>query len=209
MSFNDLTGNRYGRLLVIKRAPNRKSGKIKVVCWECICECGNIKIVAAKHISKGSTRSCGCLSAECLPPRMITHGMTNTRTYTSHEGMMARCYKRNDVGYFRYGGRGIKVCDRWHDFESFIADMGERPDNTSLDRIDNNKNYEPGNCRWATSEQQMNNTRANVRITFSGKSLTVAQWARELGINERTLRSRVRKGLPPEKILSQKVRRRS
>lgn len=119
------------------------------------------------------------------------HGMWKTPTYHSWQGMKNRCLNQNAGRYRDYGGRGIKVCKRWMEFENFFADMGERPDGKTLDRIDNNNNYEPDNCRWATPEEQSNNARNNIVLNHKGLSLTLSQWARRLDINMQTLYDRI------------------
>lgn len=121
------------------------------------------------------------------------HGKCRTTEYRSWNGMKNRCNNPNDKNYDRYGGRGIRVCDRWNrSFVSFLEDMGEKPEGTTLDRIDVNGNYEPSNCRWATPLEQSNNQRTNVKVTYKGKTMNISQWARELGIAEPTLRSRLK-----------------
>jgi hypothetical protein len=132
------------------------------------------------------------------------HRKFNSPEYNAWTNMKGRCYNYNHPRYFDYGGRGITVCDRWRtSFEEFLADMGERPSpNHTLDRKDNNGNYEPGNCRWATIEEQGNNKSNNVRIEFNGKSMTVAQWSRYLGIPIKRIYSRIKYGLKTEEVLS-------
>ncbi len=126
-----------------------------------------------------------------------------TPTYHSWTAMKSRCFCLNAFGYERYGGRGITVCEKWMRFEGFLDDMGERPEGTSLDRIDNNGNYEPDNCRWATAKQQQRNTQKNVRLTFNGKTRCLKEWAEIVGINHHTIRSRIRKsGWSTEKALT-------
>lgn len=122
--------------------------------------------------------------------------------------MMTRCHNPNATNFHRYGGRGIKVCARWSVFEHFLADMGERPVGKTLDRIDNDGNYEPENCRWATAEEQMNNCSINSHIDFAGRRQTVSQWAREIGICERALRYRINAGWPLERALGGRERKR-
>lgn len=159
-NFNDLTGKRFGRLLVAERSENR-NGKVS---WKCFCDCSNIKIVTSNMLVSRHTRSCGCLHREELSKRTKTHGHTANNTTTpefrSWFSMIRRCTKENDHAYPRYGGRGIKICDRWLSFSEFLKDMGERPSKDhSLDRIDVNGNYEPSNCRWATNVEQARNKR--------------------------------------------------
>ena len=159
MRFIDLSGQRFGRLVAIERAPN----KGKRTMWRCKCDCGNGVVTEAYRIKNGITSSCGCyhreVSAGIYSTLNRTHGATNTPTHRSWNHMLGRCTNRNHHAWELYGGRGISVCERWLVFENFLEDMGERPPGTSIDRIDTNGNYEPGNCRWADAKTQGANRR--------------------------------------------------
>jgi len=133
--------------------------------------------------------------------RNKTHGMRWTREYAAWCAMMTRCTNPNSANYFNYGGRGIKVCDSWKSFENFYADMGDA-NGMTLDRIDVNGNYEPGNCKWSSMKEQGNNKRNNVRIEYCGFDMTAQQWADHTGIGESTIRRRLKLGWSPEKILT-------
>lgn len=184
------TGNRYGRLLVLSPAGNQL-GRVQ---WECQCDCGQIAIVSGCALRGGGTKSCGCISIETTKANRTTHGATANYTrppeYKVYAGIKRRCYNRNEKAYPFYGGRGIKMCERWrNDFAAFLSDMGPRPsDKHSIDRFPNHKgDYEPSNCRWATFEQQMNNRQNNRIVEYQGSGMTIAQLSRKTGINYHTL----------------------
>lgn len=173
----DLTGKRFGRLAVIGIAENN-AGRIK---WECRCDCGNMHVASGVHLKSGGTQSCGCFQRESLGNNRRTHGKTRTRVYAAFQHMRRRCESPNDGDYLDYGGRGIKICDRWATFENFLEDMGEPEKGYSLGRIDNNGNYEPDNCKWATADEQANNKRNSHLITWNGQTLNLTTWARMAG----------------------------
>ena len=142
----DLAGQRFGRLIAIKPAGRSKQGG---VFWECLCDCGQECIVRSDHLIHGETKSCGCLR--------ITHGMSKSPEYKTWRSMLARCENPHNSRFKDYGGRGIQICKSWHKFENFYKDIGKRPEGKTLDRVKNDGNYCPENCRWATGhEQQMN-----------------------------------------------------
>lgn len=171
-AFIDLTGQRFGKLVV-----DQYLGKST---WQCTCDCGRKSTVNGQRLREGQ-KSCGCAIGEANSLRS-RHGMYKSRAYNIWQAIRQRCENPNEARFHRYGGRGITVCERWQKFENFYADMGDPPKGTSIDRIDNDGDYEPSNCRWATPRQQSNNTSTNTHVTHSGKTQTLAQWAAELGI---------------------------
>lgn len=200
-SRSEIAGQRFGKLVAVNRAGSGKQG----VLWECRCDCGNISNVLAKKLKFGKTRSCGCNGA--------THGHARTSgltpEYRSWLAMRSRCYKVSDAGYHRYGGRGIRVSDRWRDnFQAFLDDMGPRPKGHSLDRIDNNRDYGPSNCRWADKRTQDNNKSTNFVVEFNGVSDTFTNHHRNSGtaIKKNTVYFRLCRGWDLQSALTIKPR---
>lgn len=152
----DLVGQRFGHLLVIERRSNNSYGQTR---WLCRCDCGNETIVYAGNLRHGHTQSCGCLQKRLAKESHTKHKMCGTSTYNTWGKIIQRCNNKKDTGYERYGGRGITVCSRWLNFENFFADMGEKPEGLTIERIDNNKGYFPKNCYWATYTDQNRNKR--------------------------------------------------
>ena len=183
----DLTGQRFGKLTVL----SIDSTKNKYIYWVCKCSCGNIKSIIGASLKKGHSTSCGCYAIERSKLLNSTHGMAKTRVYKSWQKMHERCENINSDAYYQYGGRGISVCTRWKSFENFLEDMGDRPAEMSLDRINYSGNYEPSNCRWATSTQQNNNMRSNNLCTYNGETYTIAQWAKIMGLPWSTMKARI------------------
>lgn len=188
----DLTGQRFGRLVVIKYDCT-KNTKLR---WLCKCDCGNIKSISGSSLSNG-TISCGCKTLEIN----TKHGMAGTPEYDAWRHMFQRCYNEHTEAYQNYGGRGIKVCKEWNSLSNFLKDMGPRPHGMSIDRIDVDGNYCPENCRWADKSTQANNKTNNVFIEFNGLSLSLAQWGKLLDVNSSTISRRLNKGWSVEKVL--------
>jgi len=186
----DEVGNHYGRLTVIKRAENNKHNAAR---WLCRCICGKETIVDGQALRAGNTKSCGCLNEEVREAtcrkRSLTHGMTGSRLYYLWTHMKQRTQNPKNSKYKYYGGRGITLCEEWQKFEPFRdwSMQNGYNDNLTIDRINNDGPYSPSNCRWTTTEVQLNNRRDNVFLEFNGKKQTIAQWARELKMNVTTL----------------------
>uniref|UniRef100_A0A6M3IL93 Uncharacterized protein n=1 Tax=viral metagenome TaxID=1070528 RepID=A0A6M3IL93_9ZZZZ len=200
----DLTGQKFGRLTAIQIDENRHSGRIY---WHCQCECGKRTIKSRQLLTTGQTTSCGCKLVDSARERFTTHGMSSSIEYFSWFHMKARCYKTYDKEYKNYGARGISVCARWlESFQNFFSDMGLKPSKKhEIERIDNDGDYSPENCKWATRTEQANNTRHNHFVTIGNKTQTIAQWSRELGIKNQTVRNRLYHGWTPRDALTRPV----
>lgn len=200
----DLAGIRFGRLIALSIAGKERDRHLR---WNCICDCGNNTIVSSTNLIQGNIISCGCYKKEKMSNKFKTHNKSNTKEYNSWKSMKIRCYLDRAKEYHNYGGRGITVCERWRNsFENFLSDMGECPKGYSIDRIDNNGNYEPGNCRWADYITQANNTRANRLITYKDKTQSISMWAREFDISIKALRSRLDNGWQWEAALTTPIK---
>jgi hypothetical protein len=184
----DMTGQKHGRLTVIEMAGHNKHNQR---LWRCVCDCGKDAEVLGFLLRQGQTQSCGCLHREVIASVSKTHGKSKSKIWSIHRSMMDRCYLPTSHAYGHYGGRGIYVCDRWHDFENFYADMGDKPVGMSLDRSDNNGPYSPENVRWANSKDQANNKRSNVVLEYLGRQQTMQQWCDELGLKISTVWARL------------------
>lgn len=195
-TFLDRTGRQYNRLTVIKLSEEKGiNGKLK---WICRCTCGKEVCVLGDRLTSNHTKSCGCLSTEAsiaLGKNKKKHGMSGSLEYYIWINMKIRCFKKTSPYYKNYGARGITVCDRWkNSFHNFYQDMGPKPGpEHSLDRIENDGNYEPGNCRWATMIEQNNNRRNSNLFLFRGSYASIAMIARLTGIPQPTLVSRVKR----------------
>lgn len=206
-----MIGRIIGRLTVVSLAP-RKSGNAALF-WHCQCTCGNMVIHSTSRLKFGETKSCGCYGRELSAAGRKTHGHTSkgkrTQTYISWHSMFSRCREKNPRTYKNYGSRGITVCERWNKFENFIADMGERPEGHTLDRINNDGNYEPSNCKWSLRKEQCRNRSTSRFLNYKNETLTIAEWAEKLGIKYHTIISRLGKGLPTEDCLNTHVVKRN
>lgn len=183
-----IAGDRFGRLTVLS------GNRWRQPTCECRCDCGAVMSVEVGRLRSGNTKSCGCLANDVRGAKQITHGHTrggDSPTYNSWTAMRARA--RYAQHYPNYQRRGIAVCDRWQKFENFLEDMGKRPPGLTLERIDNAKGYEPGNCRWATKKEQGRNTSRNKYLTFRGDTKSLAEWAEVLGMNYSAVKQRINK----------------
>lgn len=211
----DLSQQRFGRLLVLTRSGTSDGG---CAMWKCRCDCGAEKIAVSSELRRGHTRSCGCLLGDSNRANKTKHGHAPkgriSPEFRAWGHMKERCYSPKHVSYPNYGARGIQVCDRWlhgadgkSGFECFFADMGRKPSpSLSVDRADNNGDYEPGNCRWATDKQQQRNTRRNRRVTIGGRSASFAEHCERYGISDAAVRSRLSLGWDVEAAFSTPTR---
>jgi len=206
-------GQRFTHWSVIREVdpiPRQDGHRLRRIL--CRCDCGTERVVLLMSLRKGASTCCGCIGNQKIGARRRTHGQCadyrRTKTYDVWNNMMARCYNPKGSGYENYGGRGIKVCERWRDFKNFYADMGERPAGKSLDRIDNDGHYAPENCAWRSAAEQIRNRRTTVRLTWQGETLTVPEWAERLGVTYKFLEHRREMGWSVERIFSQPKGRR-
>lgn len=209
----DLFGHRFGRLLVVGEAePVGESSGRKRIRWACHCDCGREVIVRGSDLQTGRTQSCGCLHAERTVEARHVHGHASAKNgrspeYNSWASMIARCESISNRAWHHYGGRGVRVCERWRNsFSAFLADMGPKPSRRhSIDRIDVNGNYEPGNCRWATPIRQARNTRRTRIVKFAGRELCLADACEIAGLPYSRVAQRLDKlGWSVERALSQR-----
>lgn len=191
-SYNDITGMKFGRLTALYPEETNVRGRFK---WICRCDCGNYTKAKSSELKNGARISCGCARE--------THGMSHSRLYVIWKGMKQRCDDETVQCYKNYGGRGISYCDEWEKFEPFAdwALSNGYSEDLTLDRIDNNGDYRPENCRWATSEEQSNNQRTNHYITCDGETHTLIQWSRITGISRNAIYDRLQKGMTTKEEL--------
>lgn len=199
-NFDDITGKAYGRLVVTGYAGRWIHWKS---CWHVDCSCGKSFITVGNLLKMDRVKSCGCLARDILSARSVTHGQARRgnhhKLYCVWVGMRSRCSDPTSQSYPAYGGRGIKVCSSWEaSFDRFLSDMGDRPSlKHSIDRIDNNGNYEPGNCRWVTREVQVKNKRNNRFVEINGERMIVADWSRKTGVHQSLICGRLNFGWRP------------
>lgn len=202
----DYTGETFGRLTVISFSHSSDSGRH----WLCRCSCGATTTAISRNLNSGSTQSCGCIRREQLIARQTTHGAARrgliTPEYRTWYQMKERCLNEQNKDFGHYGGRGIKICERWlgaNGFSNFLLDMGRKPSCQlkTIERRDNDRDYEPSNCYWASQMSQTQNSRRNRRITCQDRTLILAEWSRETGIPSSTIHGRIKRGWSPEMAL--------
>lgn len=191
----NIIGQKFSLLTVVGYVGSDANG----THWLCKCDCGCTKQVSLSNLRSGSTKACGCLRG-----RAIKHGLYYAAEYRVWTHLVQRCTNPKNTSYQNYGGRGIKVCERWREsFVNFFSDMGSRPTSKhQIDRIDNDGHYEPGNCRWATVAEQNRNMRRSQKITFNGRTMTIAEWGREIQLAPHALKNRLKKGWSIEAALT-------
>lgn len=207
--FSDITGQRFGRLTCVERTAKRN--KQREIMWLCKCDCGNEIVTNGSGLRRGSCRSCGCLQRDGMRDKSATHSLSSdengntTRLYKAWCNMKTRCLNPNTREYENYGGRGISVCESWKtgyvEFHNWAIRHGYE-ENLTLDRKDNDGNYEPNNCHWATNKEQQNNTRRNSFVVFQGETMTVGQLVDKAGVDYASFNQRLRRGWTVEKSLN-------
>ncbi len=205
-TFVNLVGQKFGRLTVTSLEGRMDARRDRL--WGCDCECGKRLVTSGERLKNGQTVSCGCFREEVRGKCLVVHGMSDTRPHIIWMGMHQRCYNEKSLSFKRYGARGIRVCKRWNDFSKFWEDMkdGYRDDLT-IERKENNGNYEPGNCRWATRSEQARNRRTNFILEHGGVRMTLKEWSEKAGVPLGTLQGRVRAGWSTEDVLNRPIRK--
>ena len=197
----DIKGQAFGRLTVLER-DSFVNGKTR---WLCSCECGKQVSVIGQLLRNGKTKSCGCLRADRASEVAFKHGgyvgCKPSRTMRIWKNMIQRTCNPNCRMYSRYGGAGIGVCESWRTFERFLSDMGQAPDDLTLERVDNNKGYSPDNCKWATYTEQNRNKSSSKNLTLNGKTQVAVAWIQELGLTDSKVYKRIRRGWSDEEVL--------
>lgn len=209
----NLIGKRYGRLTVVSLAEPLITPKGYVIRrWNCICDCGGSSVTATHNLNAGIAKSCGCLCKEKISEKLTKHGKSETRIYSIWKGMRSRCKNEKAIGFKRYGGRGITICDEWdgadgvNNFYKWALENGYN-DSLTIDRINNDGNYCPENCRWVSMTTQLNNKSDNAIIVINDKAHTIAEWARIAGVSWKTIKRRYAKyHLSGEILLSKSLK---
>lgn len=198
----DLSGQTFGSWLVLRKSD--RIGRSRQIYWVCKCECGAVKDVLQLTLRNGSSKSCGCTAKDWCR----IHGMEKTRTYWVWAGMIQRCENPKFKWYHRYGGRGIKVCPKWRNsFVAFFEDMGEKPEGKSLERLNNDGDYEKENCIWATRKQQIRNRGVTPFVEFEGSKISVSELAEKFGLSHRRVADRIKRGYTPEQAVLPSLRK--
>lgn len=211
--FKDLTGQKFGKLTVIKRVEDyvQHNDRHRIM-WECKCECGNVIVVRGDDLKSGHTKSCGCLKLEHTKVINERHGLYKTRIYTIWKNIKQRCFNKKNRDYKNYGLRNILMCDEWTDKENGFmnfynwAIQNGYSDDLSIDRIDVNGNYSPFNCRWTTDIEQANNKRNNHYVTYKNKTQSLSRWCKELNLRYDTIKNRIYKGWTPEEAFEKPIK---
>ena len=196
--FINCTGKKFGRLTAVEY----RGRKRRTSLWLCECTCGDRREYPLNNLRSGHTKSCGCLNSDLTALRNQTHGWRHTPTYNSWACMLSRCMNATAQDYPNYGGRGICVVDSWFDFENFLVDMGIKPPGMSLDRRDNDGDYGPDNCRWATLKEQARNKRTNRVLAAFGREQCLAAWAEEYEISDSVISRRIKRGWSVEEAIA-------
>lgn len=206
---NNLTGKKYHKLTVLEYSHMER----KYSMWKCKCDCGNIVTIKGASVKCGNTKSCGCLGRGLKSVERNHHGHTSkyskyNKEYKIWRSMLHRCNNPNNKYYHIYGKKGIKVCERWYSYINFFKDMGPRPlPEYSLDRIDNNGNYSPENCRWANRNQQNNNKSTSKYLVYNGVTLTQSQWAKLFDITQSSIYYHLKKGANFNEIVCKYIKK--
>ncbi len=195
--FIDLTGQKFGRLTVIERASNQGTQTM----WLCICKCGKQSIAASGHLKSGRIKSCGCLAIKLRTKHGHNCRNKRSKTYVTWQNIIQRCTNSNHKHYKHYGGRGIRVCEAWMKFENFFEDMGEKPEELSIDRINNNGDYCKVNCKWSDRKEQHRNTRRAILVTINGVIKPLAEWCEMYQKPYYKVKNRLNLGWTPEEAL--------
>lgn len=197
--FVDRTGQQYSRLTVVEFSDTDRHGNAR---WQCLCECGESVIVNGHSLASGHTKSCGCFNRAATSERSFRHGECNSPEYFVWRSMNQRCTNPKDRSWRNYGGRGIRVCERWSSFEAFISDMGRRPTaKHQIDRIDNDGDYCPENCQWVTCRENNSHRRISIRIVWRGQEMCLAEVSRLTGVHYDTMRHRFKRGWTAHEIV--------